>query len=97
MPGPGSYSQDLIPLKIDHKMAPFSHKNSGVQLNLRNQGSELKGARIVNPPSIPSHQTVFGYEENQKGQLIKQSANQIGFTGEKLDKVGPGDYDVENG
>ena len=67
MPGPGAYSQDLVPLKTDHKVVPFSHKNSGVQLNLRNQGSDLKGPRIVNPPSIPSHQTVFGYEENLKG------------------------------
>ena len=39
---------------------------------------------------------MFGYEENQKGQLIKQSGNQIGFTGEKFDKVGPGDYDIEH-
>jgi hypothetical protein len=39
---------------------------------------------------------VFGYEENQKGQLIKQSANIVGFTGEKFDRVGPGDYDVEH-
>lgn len=54
----------------------------------------MKGPKIVNPPSIPSHQTVFGYEENEKGQLIKQQSNQLGFTGERNDRVGPGDYDV---
>lgn len=50
----------------------------------------------MHPPSIPSHNTVFGYEENQKGQLIKQSSNQVGFTGEGRDRVGPGDYDIAN-
>jgi hypothetical protein len=26
-----------------------------------------EGARILNPPSIPSHLSVFGYEENMAG------------------------------
>ena len=50
----------------------------------------------MNPPSIPSHLSVFGYEENQNGQLIKQKSNQVGFTGIKHDKVGPGDYEIAN-
>lgn len=37
--------------------------------------------RAANAPSIPSHLSVFGYEENVNGQLIKQKSNQIGFTG----------------
>ncbi len=27
--------------------------------------------RMPNPPSIPSHENVFGYEENPTGELIK--------------------------
>ena len=48
----------------------------------------------MNPPSIPSHLNVFGYEENQSGALVKQRSNQVGFTGVKNDTVGPGDYDI---
>jgi hypothetical protein len=50
--------------------------------------------RVANPPSIPSHLSVFGYEENVNGQLIKQKSNQIGFSGGINDKVGPGDYEI---
>ena len=51
---------------------------------------------MLNPPSIPSHLSVFGYEENQHGQLIKQQSNQVGFAGTLRDKVGPGDYEIGN-
>ena len=62
---------------------------------MKRSNSEQKfGPKIQNPPSIPSHLSVFGYEENETGQLIKQRSNQIGFTGEKHDKVGPGDYEI---
>ena len=50
----------------------------------------------MNPPSIPSHLSVFGYEENINGQLVKQKSNQVGFTGIAHDKDGPGDYEVIN-
>lgn len=49
---------------------------------------------VLNPPSIPSHLSVFGYEENPSGQLVQQKSNQVGFSGNPNDKVGPGDYDV---
>ena len=39
--------------------------------------------------------SVYGYDENQNGQLVKQ-VNHVGFTGVATDKVGPGDYEVEN-
>lgn len=65
-------------------------------MGMKNSNRDLASQKIMHPPSIPSHNTVFGYEENQKGQLIKQSSNQVGFTGEGPDKVGPGDYDVAN-
>jgi hypothetical protein len=37
-----------------------------------------------NPPSIPSHENVFGYEENEKGDLIKsKNTDKQHFTGVK--------------
>lgn len=57
---------------------------------------QSNGLRIMNPPSIPSHLSVFGYEENINGQLVKQKSNQVGFTGIAQDRVGPGDYEVVN-
>ena len=54
------------------------------------------GHKVMNPPSIPSHLSVFGYEENHAGQLIKQKSNQVGFTGVANDRVGPGDYEIIN-
>ena len=50
----------------------------------------------MNPPSIPSHLSVFGYEENMAGQLVKQKSNQVGFAGNAVDSVGPGDYEIDN-
>lgn len=73
----------------------INKKSTGqLRLDMKNQPGSRSGPKIINPPSIPSHQTVFGYEENLKGQLIKQQSNLIGFTGERNDRVGPGDYDL---
>ena len=49
---------------------------------------------MPNPPSIPSHENVFGYEENEKGELIKQKNTEIVFSGVGKDTVGPGKYEV---
>ena len=48
----------------------------------------------MNPPSIPSHMNIFGYDENELGHLIKQKSNLIGFSGINKDTVGPGDYNI---
>lgn len=48
-----------------------------------------------NPPSIPSHENVFGYEENAKGELIRQKNTEKVFTGQREDTVGPGQYQLE--
>ena len=50
---------------------------------------------LPNPPSIPSHNNVFGYEENEKGELIRQQNTEKVFAGDKEDRVGPGNYEVE--
>src|SRR3978361_1863335 len=52
---------------------------------------------MTNPPSIPSHENVFGYEENDRGDLVKQKNTEKCFTGVKADTVGPGNYDVVKG
>ena len=49
---------------------------------------------MPNPPSIPSHDNVFGYEENIRGELIRQSNTEIVYQGTQLDSVGPGNYEL---
>ena len=50
---------------------------------------------LPNPPSIPSHNNVFGYEENARGELIRQQNSEKVHAGDKEDKVGPGNYEIE--
>jgi hypothetical protein len=47
---------------------------------------------LPNAPSIPSHNNVFGYEENDKGELIKQQNTELVHAGQGTDTVGPGHY-----
>lgn len=49
---------------------------------------------MPNPPSIPSHDNVFGYEENPSGELVRQKNSEKVHTGNKADTVGPGEYDI---
>ena len=46
-----------------------------------------------NPPSIPSHDFVFGYEE-ENGELVRQKNTEKVHLGTKNDTVGPGEYEV---
>ena len=52
---------------------------------------------LPNPPSIPSHDYVFGYEKKNKESnvYIRQKNSELVHTGVKDDKVGPGEYEVE--
>ncbi len=47
----------------------------------------------INPPSIPSHNYVFGYEE-ENGELVRQKNTEKVHTGTKSDTVGPGEYEI---
>ena len=49
---------------------------------------------LPNPPSIPSHNNVYGYEENQKGELIRQTNTEKVYAGDTKDCVGPGNYEI---
>jgi len=87
MPGPGHYQHETQQLRGTSMSLSKSNANKS-KPNILNT--------VMNPPSIPSHLSVFGYEENVSGHLVKQRSNQIGFTGIKYDKVGPGDYEIGN-
>jgi hypothetical protein len=48
---------------------------------------------LPNPPSIPSHDNVFGYEINNKGELVRQPNPDNVYRGTREDCVGPQQYD----
>ena len=48
---------------------------------------------MQNPPSIPSHNAVFGYNEDDRGQLIRSDGPEKVLTGIGSEQVGPGDYE----
>lgn len=65
---------------------------------LRRRNRETK----ANAPSIPSHESVFGYaktegirQEQIDGEVVRQPGPCKVFTGEGNDRVGPGHYDVK--
>lgn len=56
---------------------------------------------MPDPPSIPSHNAIFGYEETEgrsglpsDGDLLRQRNPDVVFSGEGEDKIGPGHYSV---
>ena len=55
---------------------------------------QVQWQRAPNPPSIPSHDNVFGYEETKTGDLKRQKNPEKVTTGVKKDVVGPGQYNV---
>lgn len=46
----------------------------------------------MHAPSIPSHEFVYGYEENMRGELVRQVHTDMNFNGQGEDQVGPGQY-----
>ena len=59
MPGPGAYDVQ----------STSNLNRAGTQMSLKSNNPEsvLAKPRIVNPPSIPSHMNIFGYDENEMG------------------------------
>jgi len=55
---------------------------------------QVQWQRAPNPPSIPSHNNVFGYEETKSGDLKRQKNPEKVTTGVKNDIVGPGQYSI---
>lgn len=48
---------------------------------------------MLNPPSIPSHDFVFGYDVKE-GAFVKQNNPEKVYKGEKEDFIGPGHYNA---
>ena len=84
VPGPGQYHHE-------------SHwgKTKRSSHGQWSKGTGAPGLPVQNPPSIPSHNNIFGYEENARGELIKQKNTESVFTGLRDDKVGPAEYQIE--
>jgi len=61
----------------------------------RIEWQQMPMAMLTNPPSIPSHNSVFGYEENIDGELIQQPNPERLFTGRQNDAIGPGQYEIK--
>ena len=49
---------------------------------------------MQNPPSIPSHNAVYGYNEDDRGKLIRSDGPEKVLSGQGTEKVGPGEYDL---
>lgn len=49
---------------------------------------------MPNPPSIPSHNNVFGYEEDGHGKMVRQKNTEKVYAGDIKDSVGPGNYEI---
>lgn len=64
------------------------------QLRPKVEWQQLAVVRSSSPPSIPSHNHVFGYEEDLEGELVQQPNPDTVFSGVKQDTVGPGQYEV---
>ena len=85
-PGPGQYvgeSNWVNSKRVNNNTGPKPDWQQQIQWN-----------RMQNPPSIPSHDNVFGYEENNNGELVKQKNTEKLHTGVKQDTVGPGEYEI---
>ena len=86
LPGPGQYEAEAAPIGGPQpKKRPSPSKNP--------EWAQVPWSKIHNPPSIPSHDFVFGYEE-ENGELVRQKNNESKHTGVKTDTVGPGEYDI---
>ena len=90
MPGPGAY--DVAGEKPEFGTTAGPASGFGMRGKGLDATNNLFKSKM-NPPSIPSHKNIYGYDEDDRGQLIKQQAISVGFSGLKNDKVGPGDYD----
>jgi hypothetical protein len=50
-------------------------------LGTKSEWKNVAFNKISNPPSIPSHDFVFGYEEDPKGHLVRQKNTEQVHTG----------------
>ena len=77
-PGPGSY---LVP---NHWEKPKISPKTSAGINW---------TRIPSAPSIPANHQSHGYDQTTLGELIRQEPKEIIHAGNKVDSVGPGQYE----
>ena len=87
LPGPGTYDGASKTDTQGNKKHSPSH---GKQ---QHDWQQVPWNKQINPPSIPSHEYVFGYEE-ENGELVRQKNTEKVHTGVKKDTVGPGEYEI---
>ena len=85
-PGPGQYGMNQ----------GFTQTKGQVHWKANQKDSKYKQTmmqQLQNPPSIPSHNAVFGYNEDDRGKLIRSDGPDKVLSGIGKETVGPGDYD----
>lgn len=93
LPGPGSYEAASQVEALRNKRRVVSPNPGGAGPLKPDQLHQVPWNKQHNPPSIPSHDFVFGYEEDN-GELVRQRNNDKVHTGVKNDTVGPGEYEI---
>lgn len=83
--------------QTNNSLGPGCYEKSSKQKRQRVQSAKplrqkLEWTKEANPPSIPSHDFKFGYDETEDGQLKRHDNINIKHKGEKGDTVGPGEY-----
>jgi len=86
LPGPGQYTPSLSWTKRNRAKRASTACSSS---------SKVKWVRVPSAPSIPGRSDQYGYEENERGGLVKQPPPVEGHSGTKGNTVGPGMYRVE--
>jgi hypothetical protein len=85
VPGPGSYSGDLVKEYVAPKAPRTLHSGSGINW-----------VKVATAPSIPARGQSYGYKEGTYGELVQQPVPYNGYTGTGSDKPGPGHYNASD-
>jgi hypothetical protein len=83
VPGPGSYSGELVKDYVAPKAARTLHSGTGINW-----------VKVATAPSIPARGQSYGYKEGSYGELVQQPVPYDGYTGAGSDKPGPGHYNA---
>lgn len=95
-----SFTKNNVPGILFINIGPGSYDvNTNAKkalLKMRSQKKDISMFQLYNIPSIPFHESSFGYEESGNGELLRQPTVNDGFTGDKNDSVGPGQYEIKD-
>jgi hypothetical protein len=77
-----------LPIKVTSSKGTFGEPTTDTNSNYQNKPK----TKLMHAPSIPSHALVYGYEENARGELVRQANSTGNHNGTADDQVGPGQY-----